>query len=849
MICKSGSVWRKWDLHFHTPSSYDYENKGIANEKIIEVLKESEIAVVAITDHHFIDVKRIHKLRELAKGEITILPGIELRSELGGSTSIHFAGIFSENSDIDTIWTKLQGQLHLTPNDVKVKGNDKVYCDLEKAAKLISELGGIVTIHAGSKSNTIEKITNALPYKEAVKEDIVKSINVYEVGKISDIDGYRTKVFPSIKRVIPMIICSDNHNINKYALKNNCWIKADPTFEGLRQIIYEPSSRICIQETKPREPLYKLEKVVFDFPLGVKIVEEPFCLEGKHEMYFNPHLNCIIGGRGTGKSTILNLISEKLRPGSTVFFKEMMEERKLRIPDSKSIYDCVFVDDDKEEKYIEFLSQNEIETFALDHKKFTDAIYQRLEKLDKNDCLKNLENKVGEEIKQIDEQIDRIFDRATKEKEISDTSKELETNKKLVSSLQTDKYIELSDNLSKYDKDLRCIDVSKQKLDSFVVDLETIVEKHKKSDDVVHNTYGEAYTKEISRASKVLEELKKQDYADIIRHREKLVREIKDTRNDLEKYLEEQGVVREDLTDIAYANSKINELTVNLEELKNIARDLDDKISDFSPEKIDDVKKELENEIKAQLAPISKRLEILGEEVKPISLLYGFHDVDAKTVLLKEFQQIFVSDEKEMPKNDILADYLFKMQPLDVMQKDEFIEAIKNGKEKNFIKTQKYLFDTFSYDRNFEIYKLLIKKVYGDVKRFKVIKVLYDGKSLNDSSFGQRCTAAIVILLILGNTPIMIDEPEAHLDSALISKYLVKLIKEKKQTRQIIFATHNANFVVNGDAELIQCLDMVNKHTTIIDMTIEDLDHREKLWELEGGEEAFKQRGDKYSVE
>lgn len=56
------------------------------------------------------------------------------------------------------------------------------------------------------------------------------------------------------------------------------------------------------------------------------------------------------------------------------------------------------------------------------------------------------------------------------------------------------------------------------------------------------------------------------------------------------------------------------------------------------------------------------------------------------------------------------------------------------------------------------------------------------------------------------DTPLIIDEPEAHLDSSLVANFLVGLVKRKKLERQLIFATHNANFVVNGDAELIHCM-------------------------------------------
>lgn len=85
-----GSIWRKWDLHFHTPSSYDYKDASVTNDDIIKTLKANNVSVIAITDHHNIDAVRIKDLKAKAGSEIEILPGVELRSELGGSESIHF---------------------------------------------------------------------------------------------------------------------------------------------------------------------------------------------------------------------------------------------------------------------------------------------------------------------------------------------------------------------------------------------------------------------------------------------------------------------------------------------------------------------------------------------------------------------------------------------------------------------------------------------------------------------------------------------------------------------------------------------------------------------------------------
>ena len=68
--------------------------------------------------------------------------------------------------------------------------------------------------------------------------------------------------------------------------------------------------------------------------------------------------------------------------------------------------------------------------------------------------------------------------------------------------------------------------------------------------------------------------------------------------------------------------------------------------------------------------------------------------------------------------------------------------------------------------------------------------------------------------------------------------------------RQIIFATHNSNFVINGDAELIHILEIPegNLFTNLISTTIEDIDNRPKLLKLEGGKDAFLSRENKYGL-
>jgi hypothetical protein len=74
-------------------------------------------------------------------------------------------------------------------------------------------------------------------------------------------------------------------------------------------------------------------------------------------------------------------------------------------------------------------------------------------------------------------------------------------------------------------------------------------------------------------------------------------------------------------------------------------------------------------------------------------------------------------------------------------------------------------------------------------------------------SVGQKCIAVLTLLLAMGDDPILIDQPEDEIDNEFIYTELVRLIAHAKERRQVILVTHNANIPVNGDAELIYALE------------------------------------------
>ncbi len=76
-------------------------------------------------------------------------------------------------------------------------------------------------------------------------------------------------------------------------------------------------------------------------------------------------------------------------------------------------------------------------------------------------------------------------------------------------------------------------------------------------------------------------------------------------------------------------------------------------------------------------------------------------------------------------------------------------------------------------------------------------------RALNELSTGQKATAVLLLLLLESDAPLVIDQPEDDLDNRFITESVVPKMREEKRRRQFIFATHNANIPVLGDAELI----------------------------------------------
>ena len=126
-------------------------------------------------------------------------------------------------------------------------------------------------------------------------------------------------------------------------------------------------------------------------------------------------------------------------------------------------------------------------------------------------------------------------------------------------------------------------------------------------------------------------------------------------------------------------------------------------------------------------------------------------------------------------------------------------------------------------------------------------------RPIDDLSTGQQCTAVLHLLLLDNQDPLILDQPEDNLDNAFIAERIVAELRRAKLSRQFLFATHNANIPVFGDAEWIGVLSVQDNKGMILPDQQGAIDVP-KVQELaadilEGGKSAFNQRREKYGFD
>ncbi|GAA7939991.1 PHP-associated domain-containing protein [Helicobacter pylori] len=848
-----GSSWHKWDLHAHTP--YTHLNKAYqcSEEKFIQKLCDSKIDCIGLTNYFKFNEKEFELKEKIEKRGIKVFYNLEVRLDYQNKEDqcLDFHIIFSDKV------TQQEIDNFLRNADANVGGTEKKLADLEKddfdkavvnfdqlleclekeSLKLRGKylLGFLSRGHGSSRSSSnYEKIVKKVHFliHSSDKQENLKKDREYW-----------------LKYNKPLIQSSDAHKEEQIG-KKYTWIKTEKTFEGLKQIIYEPETRVSIGEEKSQDPLYKIDSVGLNFDEEVKTTNEqddtPFCYAGFNEtLFFSPNFTCVIGGRGSGKSTLLQLIASAIKNKSFVKgLKHETIQKYIEIQPDIDIMDSV-----------EYLAQNEVEEFATNVSKFTEAIFNRIDSKS-GGKLKELEKQIKESIEKFDEQIAYWQEKNKLEEQLKESEKIRKKYQSIVDAFTDKDYLDKKAKLQAKYQSLIDLKQSKKGFLTFIKELKRVVNFDSKENMEEKNNYDKVYNQLKQDICKKIEEIDTNRENGCFNSEDEKIRTLEAEHEalsqEIREFLKEKGVSDESIGDIRNANYHLANIKMDINGLEHEIKEIANKIEGFSYGDIDKNIEEFKDQINEKLSKINSAFEEISKnhkEVKPITIEYRLNE-DIFEEVFEDFDRLVDKGFNTQRHQSKIKEYLKEIELKNVtgMQHAEFIEKLDSrieNKKAAFYETMKDIFDR---EIHFQIYRLLILKHLRNVEKYKIFEVRYDKRVLNKTSFGQKCTAVLVVLLSLGNNPIIIDEPEAHLDSTLIANYLVTLIKKQKQKRQIIFATHNANFVLNADAELIIQLKNENNKIVAQSFMIESDAYKEDLLKLEGGEEAFKNRERKYGI-
>lgn len=787
-LFERGSEWRRWDLHLHTASSYDYEYKAEDCDEILsQKLKENNIAAVAITDHFVIDKNRINHLRELAPDTV-FFPGVELRTDKG-DTNIHVILIFSDQTNLD----ELVEDFNVFKREAKENSNDeKIYWDYNsQILPFAQKHNALISIHAGRKTNGVdEKISNSLPHNQAVKSDYATTISIFEMGQVRDINQYNEKVIPNIGSK-PMVICSDNHDARNYNPTNKLWIKADVTFNGLKQILYEPEERVCVSDTKPecKPDYYVIDKVILN---DDEFLSEP--------IYFNDKLTCIIGGKSTGKSILLHNMAKAIDK------IQVQEKESIVNTSTKELSNTTvcWADGQKDgDRHIIYIPQSYLNCLS-DKREVTTEIDNMIQSVILNNenakiAYEKMLTSIKEKRSELNVKILNLLDIHKETVEIDEEKKELGDRSGIEREIK--KLQEQKDAISK--------------------DLELSVEDIAK--------YETALT-ESSNKAKLLTKVKQEILA-----LGNITTIVVPVAVSLEDFSEETLIKIDDIkSQIVEEADKIwitkREILVN--ELINRQQQLHEEKEGY-----DAVVKELQPKIQGNKAIAEFSSKILAEKDK----LATFNALDEKLKIKKSEEQAMITEIYSIPfqikelrneyANVINNEVAFKGHEIEFkvevpFKKEEFLKTletdfvIKIVKFKETIKMDSFREEDYTTEKLREIIDKLLSGVL-EIKTGHTIesvlrdinddwynikyKVVMDNDNIDVMSPGKKALVLLKLLIDLAESkcPILIDQPEDDLDNRSVFDELIPFIRRKKKERQIIVVTHNANVVLGADAEEI----------------------------------------------
>ncbi|PQQ23422.1 TrlF family AAA-like ATPase [Photorhabdus hindustanensis] len=842
------------------------------NQQLLNASLEMRIKVIGLADHG--SVNGFEKIRDLfAQHGIVVFPGFEVAS----SEKVHFVCLFDESASADLI------KMHLGALGVDI--NQPEAPVQKSATDIINYINGkggfIFAAHCTNDDGVLKRRMNHVwQHKELLAAQIPGSI---EDLKGVESDFYR-KVFLNKnddyrrEREMAAINAADVAKPEEIKADGaSCLIKmTKPCFTSFKQAFLDAGSRVRLNSDKPENYASAIERIRF---VGGY-------LDGM-DIELSAHLNAVIGGRGTGKSTLLECIryafdlepfgkASKAQHDAIVKNNLGIEKGIVEVSiRSATMHGRVFTvsrkygnqpvvnENGRISPYhpkdllpgVELYGQNEIYEMTRDeqsrnllikrflegeHEQFDKAIAKVLVSLKDNreTIIRALSQKadVEAEVERLPKLLDqakqfqalgidenlKVIPKLEKEKQLSGRVNEEITRIKEAINILKDS---LPDTVFLSDASLEGLphsDLLKQKrqvLEMLKSSLtQCLIQVKELSSKASSNLL--PLQQQLSERLQAEEQQLENAFKDIPTSQGKTGRQIGTEYQTLLKQIEQ---IRPKETALQNRQTQLNEL---YSQRKKLLLELDQQTSAHTSAMQKSVKRlnrKLDQKVRLSLNSEGNRQELVN--FLSNCNLEGVEQKRLAWVLEGEFTPANLAATIRRGEAELTINFGIS---------NSVVRALSRLPEYKLLELEELMLpDTMAIELNI---------THGE--REAVFR------PIGELSTGQQCTAILHLLLLDNQDPLILDQPEDNLDNAFIAERIVAELRRAKLSRQFLFATHNANIPVFGDAEWIGVLSVEDNKGLILpeQQGAIDMPEVQKLAAdiLEGGKSAFNQRREKY---
>ena len=859
-----GAEWVRADFHLHTKADKQFnytDDPNYYNSNYVEALQKAGIRLGVITNHNKFDYDEFKALRSTAKKQgINLLPGMEL-SINEGFGGVHVLIAFSDawlergNDYISPFIGSLFSGKTLEQYQCENGKSDKNLLQLVEMLEGLSKDFFLIFAHVEDSKGLWAEVGYGR-LKDWTEDRYAairrRTLGFQKVRSRNKLDKADEPCRAKVQRVLgewypAEVEGSDPKAISEIGRGRPCYLKlGDLPFEAVKFALFDHRQRVRLSLPEARNSAI-VHQIRFEGGM----------LEGSF-IPFSSSLNCLIGPRGNGKSAVIEclrhalgfreisderykagLVERMLSPAGKVIVEALDEHgRTIRIERERSGQPSVFLDGAYRDispgsvlKDILYFGQKDLSTRS---ESFDESFLDKL-LADRLDPKSQEEGRLLESVRQAVRQLKETLEASEKITVAQKEKNELEVQLQIFTDKGVDKKLE---EMTLFDTDRQAILGWQEELKQLGTGIKEVTDwdEANRAFPSLHSKRTEFLREDLAKAKAKSDEAKKSAEACLTGLRDAFALVTEATK----KLTPVQDEMK---TEVAALQKSLNEPQLDLEVFRK------------KKARLEQLKKLL-NSVDQRAKTEQTARDLLGAAVNNLHEFWRERFQERET----EVRQL----ERELPE-EIRIRTAFKGKRKAF---EEFLRVTLRGSglqgtsyetlREDFIdgrelyqaraELEKHLSETAAIK-----VKAALLDHLADFLTFRtpdMAEILYQGKLLGEYSLGQRATVILHILMHLRRHPvILIDQPEDDLDNETLYSHFIRQLLERKELTQFIFATHNPNIPVLGDAEQTIVCRKEGEHFSFEHGSIDNKRIQDRIVTvMEGGEDAFRRRKEIYQL-